>query len=88
MLVLLRKRLESVVVGGIVGFERLLKVTVLEFNGGSVRLGFEVDPSGPVHREEIWQRIHGTGKPDSPREDPLAPMVCSAPESPDGDLKP
>ena len=35
MLVLSRKRLESVVVGGDVGFERLLKVTVLELRGGS-----------------------------------------------------
>ena len=75
MLVLSRKKAESVVVGGTVGFERLLKVTVLEFNGSSVRLGFEVDPSVPVHREEIWQRIHGAGKPDSPLEDPLGPMV-------------
>jgi carbon storage regulator len=75
MLVLSRKRLESVVVGGTVGFERLLKVTVLEFTGNSVRLGFEVDPSVPVHREEIWQRIHGAGKPDSALDDPLAPMI-------------
>ncbi len=75
MLVLSRKRLESVVVGGTVGFERLLKVTVLEFNGGSVRLGFEVDSSVPVHRWEIWQRIHGAGKPESPLEEPLAPVV-------------
>ena len=75
MLVLSRKRLESVVVGGAGGFERLLKVTVLEFNGSSVRLGFEVDSSVPVHRWEIWQRIHGAGKPDSPPEEPLAPVV-------------
>jgi carbon storage regulator CsrA len=75
MLVLSRKRLESVVVGGTVGFERLLKVTVLEFNGSSVRLGFEVDSSVPVHRWEIWQRIQSAGKPDSSLEDPLAPIV-------------
>jgi carbon storage regulator CsrA len=75
MLVLSRKRLESVVVGGTVGFERLLKVTVLEFNGSSVRLGFEVDSSVPVHRWEIWQRIHSGGKPDSPLEEPLTPVV-------------
>ena len=35
MLVLSRKRLESVVVGGAVGFERLLKVTVLEFKAAA-----------------------------------------------------
>jgi carbon storage regulator CsrA len=75
MLVLSRKRLESVVVGGTAGFERLLKVTVLEVNGSSVRLGFEIDPSVPVHRWEIWQRTHDAEKPDSPREDPLGPLV-------------
>lgn len=75
MLVLSRKRLESVVVGGSVGFERMLKVTVLEFSGGRVRLGFEIDSSVPVHRWEIWQRIHGAGKPEIAQEDPRAPMV-------------
>lgn len=61
MLVLSRKRQQCVVVGGSgdsVGSERLLKVTVLEINGGKVRLGFEVDPDIPVHRGEIWERIH------------------------------
>ena len=75
MLVLSRKRLESVVVGGAAGFERLLKVTVLELKGGSVRLGFEVDPSVPVHRWEVWEKIRGGGQPDSPLEDPAAPVV-------------
>jgi carbon storage regulator CsrA len=75
MLVLSRKRLESVVVGGTVGFERLLKVTVLELKGSSVRLGFEVDSSVTVHRWEVWERIHAAGKPDSPLEDPAAPEV-------------
>jgi carbon storage regulator len=70
MLVLSRKRLESVVVGGAAGFERLLKVTVLELKGGSVRLGFEVDSSVPVHRWEVWERIHAGGRPTSPLEDP------------------
>jgi carbon storage regulator CsrA len=75
MLVLSRKRLESVVVGGAAGFERLLKVTVLELKGGSVRLGFEVDPSVPVHRWEVWEKIRGGAQPDSPLEDPAAPVV-------------
>ena len=57
MLVLSRKRLESVVVGGAVGFERLLTVTVLELRGDSVRLGFEVDSSVPVHRWEVWEKL-------------------------------
>ena len=40
MLVLTRKNNESVVIGGSGGFERLLKVTVLQIDGGKVRLGF------------------------------------------------
>ncbi len=58
MLVLSRKSQESVVVGGTVGFERVLKVTVVEISGGTVRLGFEIDKEVPVHRWEVWQRIH------------------------------
>ena len=75
MLVLSRKRLESVVVGGAVGFERLLKVTVLELRGGSVRLGFEVDSSVPVQRWEVWEKTGSGGQPDSPLEDPAAPVA-------------
>ncbi len=57
MLVLSRKSRESVVVGGADGFQRLLKVTVLDIRGTNVRLGFEVDASIPVHRSEVWERI-------------------------------
>jgi carbon storage regulator CsrA len=57
MLVLTRKSHEAVVVGGSVGFERMLKVTVLEIDRGKVRLGFEVDKEVPVHRWEVWERI-------------------------------
>ena len=39
MLVLSRKSQEAVVVGGSVGFERMLKVTVLEINGGTGEAG-------------------------------------------------
>ena len=60
MLVLSRKSLESVVVGGSGRFERMLKVTVLEIKNGSVRLGFEADASIPVHRAEVWERIRGS----------------------------
>ncbi|MGH7178890.1 MAG: carbon storage regulator [Tepidisphaeraceae bacterium] len=62
MLVLSRKSQESVVVGGpsVIGdpkgFERSLKVTVLEIYPGRVKLGFEVDADVPVHRSEVWNR--------------------------------
>ncbi len=61
MLVLTRKSQESVVVGGSRGFERLLKVTVLQIDRGKVRLGFEVDAEVPVHRWEVWARIQEGG---------------------------
>ena len=63
MLVLSRKNQEAVAVGGVAGFERLLKVTVLEIDGGRVRLGFEIDREVPVHRWEVWERIHASGQP-------------------------
>jgi carbon storage regulator len=66
MLVLSRKSQESVVVGGSAGFERLLKVTVLEIKGGQVRLGFEADKGVPVHRWEVWERIRAGGRPCCP----------------------
>ena len=66
MLVLTRRSQEAVMVGGSVGFERMLKVTVLEIRNGKVRLGFEVDAAVPVHRWEVWERILAEGKPDIP----------------------
>ena len=71
MLVLSRKSRESVVVGGSEGFGRVLKVTVLEINGGRVRLGFEVDKDVPVHRWEVWERIQSNGA--EPLMGPAAP---------------
>jgi carbon storage regulator CsrA len=67
MLVLSRKSQESVVVGGSLGFERLLKVTVLEIGNGKVRLGFDVDAAVPVHRWEVWERILAAGAADPPK---------------------
>ena len=65
MLVLSRRNRESVVVGGPSGVERLLKVTVLEIRGGSVRLGFEAGDDFPVHRWEVWERIRADGRPET-----------------------
>jgi carbon storage regulator CsrA len=67
MLVLSRRNQQSVVVGGAPGFERTLRVTVLEISSGSVRLGFEGDSDIPVHRLEVWERIlaeSGAGRSD------------------------
>jgi carbon storage regulator len=59
MLLLTRKINEAVVVGCGEQLAQLLKITVLGFKNGAVRLGFEVDSSIPIHRFEVWQRIHG-----------------------------
>ena len=75
MLVLTRKSQESVVVGGSNGFEHMLKVTVLDINGGKVRLGFEIDKAVPVHRWEVWEQIHASGHPDNPRGGQAAPIA-------------
>ena len=72
MLVLSRKAQESVVVGGGDGFHRMLKVTVLEITGRKVRLGFEVDPSVPVHRSEVWEQICAGGLGDRRTQDAQA----------------
>jgi carbon storage regulator len=76
MLVLTRKMRESVVIGAVDRPERLLTVTVLEIRGAKVRLGFEVDGQVPVHRAEVWERIHGNGGTANPANDPEAPIVA------------
>ena len=75
MLVLTRKVQEAVVVGGTVGFERVVKVTVLEVIGGKVRLGFEADADVPVNREEVLERILANGPRPPPRQGPAAPVA-------------
>jgi carbon storage regulator CsrA len=57
MLVLSRKCMEAVVVGGANGAERLLKITVLGIEKGRVRLGFEAQEDIAVHRLEVWESI-------------------------------
>lgn len=64
MLILARKNGEAVVVGGVDGFSRLLKVTVLEIRHGKVKLGFEVAADVPVYRLEVWERIQAEGRGD------------------------
>jgi carbon storage regulator CsrA len=73
MLVLSRRCREAVMVGGADGPECVLKVTVLEINGQSVRLGFEADAGVPVHRWEVWERILANGGPDGLPGRPVAP---------------
>ena len=75
MLVLSRKSQESVVVGGPADFEFVLKVTVLEIRGGSVRLGFEADADVLVHRLEVWERRRAGSGSDGPGESATRPRT-------------
>ena len=52
MLVLSRKRGEAVVIA------RNIEVTVLEVHGDRVKLGFCSPADVPIHREEVYERIH------------------------------
>ena len=75
MLVLTRRSQESVVVGRPNGSEPMLTVTVLEINGGKVRLGFKGDSDVPVHRWEVWERIRSNGRQVSPTGGLAAPVA-------------
>jgi carbon storage regulator len=72
MLVLARKSQESVVVGAADNLHEVLRVTVLEVRGGSVKLGFEAGQEVPIHRGEVWERIRAESrvletKPSAPQ---------------------
>ena len=54
MLVLSRKKNESIVINNDV------IITVVEVRGDKVRLGIVAPKDVPVHREEVYEAIHGT----------------------------
>ncbi len=69
MLVLTRKNRESVIIGRPEDLDVMLEITVLEIEGGRVRLGFEADTRMPIHRREVWDRIcNGELQPNSAGE--------------------
>lgn len=53
MLVMSRKKNESVVINNDV------TITVVEIRGDKVRLGIVSPKDVPVHRQEVWEAIHG-----------------------------
>lgn len=53
MLVLSRKKNEAIVIGDNV------TVTVIEIRGEKVRLGISAPSTVPVHRQEVYNNIHG-----------------------------
>jgi carbon storage regulator len=53
MLVLSRKKNESIVINNDI------TVTVVEIRGDKVRLGIVAPKEVPVHRQEVYEAIHG-----------------------------
>jgi carbon storage regulator len=70
MLVLSRKRDESIVIGDGVN---VIEVTVVDIRGDKIRLGITAPENVPVHRREIYDMIHPP---------PSEPCAAAAPETP------
>jgi carbon storage regulator len=68
MLVLSRKKNESIVINNDI------TITVVEIRGDKVRLGIVAPKDVPVHRQEVWEAIHGQAAP--------APSVIANPADP------
>ena len=65
MLVLSRKKNESIVINNDI------TVTVVEIRGDKVRLGIVAPKEVPVHRQEVYDAIHGKS------EDAVAPATVA-----------
>ena len=75
MLVLSRKKNESIVINNDV------TVTVVEIRGDKVRLGIVAPKEVPVHRQEVFDAIHGK---DASDPSPATVVVNSKPLDPTG----
>jgi carbon storage regulator len=71
MLVLSRKKNESIVINNDV------TVTVVEIRGDKVRLGIVAPKEVPVHRQEVYDAIHGKDQVEP--EPAPAPVVVNKP---------
>ena len=80
MLVLSRKRDERIVIGD------NIVITVVEVRGDKVRLGIVAPKEVPVHRQEVFEAIHGKEAPAAenykPAADPV--VVTNKPADPAG----
>lgn len=53
MLVLTRKKSESIIIGGVI------RITAVEIRGDKVRIGITAPKEVEVHRAEVYKAIHG-----------------------------
>jgi carbon storage regulator len=70
MLVLSRKKNESIVINNDI------VITVVEIRGDKVRLGIEAPKDVPVHRQEVYEAIHGVKAPT-----PTQPVAAKTDET-------
>lgn len=56
MLILGRRKDETIVIND------EIRITVLEFRDGKVRLGIEAPQEVAIHREEVWHQIQAEKK--------------------------
>jgi carbon storage regulator len=78
MLVISRKKNESLVLNNDV------VLTVVEIRGDKVRLGIVSPKEVPVHRQEVYDAIHGVyppppARPSSPEEDAFVQAILEGP---------
>jgi carbon storage regulator len=71
MLVLSRKKNESIVINNDI------TVTVVEIRGDKVRLGIVAPKEVPVHRQEVYDAIHGAK--DQQTDAPPSSVVVNKP---------
>jgi carbon storage regulator len=73
MLVLSRKKNESIVINNDV------VITIVEIRGDKVRLGIVAPKDVPVHREEVYEAIHGQKPQGAPAANPANPAPAPGP---------
>ncbi len=78
MLLLTRKKQESVVIGapGSPGIH--VRVTVLGVSGKQVKLGFEAEGQVAIQRWELWQRLQGADLTESITSEPGAALISDS----------
>ncbi len=80
MLVLSRKKQESLVVASPDGADCLARITVIDVRNGRVTLGIEAASDIPVHRMEIWERVQRGGGA-SPTDRPAVTPPVAEPKN-------
>jgi carbon storage regulator len=70
MLVLSRKKNESIVINSDI------TVTVVEIRGDKVRLGIAAPKEIPVHRQEVYDAIHGKDPTSAPTASATEPTTA------------